>query len=728
MKTELNLTDNALTVLERRYLKKDLDGNVVEKPEDMFRRVADNIAEADRNYGASDEEVKETADTFYEMMTNLEFLPNSPTLMNAGQEFQQLSACFVLPVEDSMESIFQAVKDTAMIHRSGGGTGFSFSRLRPKDDIVNSTGGKSSGPVSFIGAFNAATEVVKQGGKRRGANMAVLRVDHPDIEEFIEVKSDLSKLTNFNLSVAVTDEFMEAVENDWFYDFINPRNGEVVESVKARLIFDRMTELAWESGEPGVIFIDVMNKHNPTPHVGEYESCNPCGEQVLLPNESCNLGSINVSKCVIDCGDHYIVDWGKLSEIVLDAVHFLDNVIDMNDYPLPQIEEVTKSNRKIGLGVMGFADLLILLGISYGSTEAEEMAAKLMEHITYEARDVSNSLAEKRGAFPNWAHSVYDFPMRNATVTTIAPTGTISIIAGCSSGIEPLFAIAYSRNVMDGEELVEVNPLFEQVARDCGFYSEELMQQIADDGSIHEIEEIPEDVRNVFVTAHDVSPENHVRMQAAFQEYTDNAISKTVNLPREATVEDVRDIYKLAYELGCKGITVYRDGSREGQVLTTGKTEQEEPVEIAPRDRPMVVNGQTCAVRTGCGKLYVTLNEDDKGPFEVFCTMGKSGGCAASQSEALARMISLAFRCGIPSEEVARQLRGISCHSPAWNGNGERVLSCADAVGKVIDRLTGNEVVRSHSDGGGACPECGGSLSFEEGCATCHGCGYSKCG
>lgn len=729
MTTSLALTDNALTVLERRYLKRDEDGNATERPEDMFRRVADNIASADLQYGATEEEVKQTADRFYEMMAELKFLPNSPTLMNAGRELQQLSACFVLPIEDSMESIFQTLKDAALVAKSGGGCGYSFSRLRPANDVVQSTNGISSGPISFMEVYNASTEAVKQGGVRRGANMAVLRVDHPDIEEFIEVKSDLTKLTNFNLSVAVTDEFMEAVENDWWHDFVNPRDGEVTESVKARDIFNRMTELAWESGEPGAIFIDEMNRYNPTPHIGEYETCNPCGEQVLLPNESCNLGSINLSQFVTYYGDHYVVNWTELSYAVRDAVHFLDNVIDMNKYPLPQIEEMTKGNRKIGLGVMGFADLLILLGIPYGSTEAEGMAAKVMEHITYAARDASHELAEKRGVFPNWEGSIFDRTMRNATVTTIAPTGTISIIAGCSSGIEPLFAMAYTRNVMDGDELVEVNPLFESVARERGFYSEELMRKIAESGTLHGIEEVPEDVRDLFVTAHDVSPESHVRMQAEFQTFTDNAISKTVNLPHDATVEDVREIYKLAYDLGCKGITVYRDGSRSGQVLTTGKTEQDDPVEILPRERPVVVSGKTCAMRTGCGKLYITLNEDGEGPFEVFCTMGKSGGCAASQSEALARLISLAFRCGIPAEEVAKQLRGISCHSPAWNGGGERVLSCADAVGKAISKLAmdAEELVHEVS-GGGACPECGGSLSFEEGCVVCHGCGYSKCG
>lgn len=714
------LSDNAITVLERRYLKKDLEGNVIETPQDMFRRVADNIAEADRNYGASDEEVCQTAETFYGMMSRLEFLPNSPTLMNAGRDFQQLSACFVLPIEDSMESIFQTVKDMANVHKLAGGTGFSFSRLRPANDMVCSTRGVSSGPVSFMNVFNAATEAVKQGGMRRGANMGVLRVDHPDIMEFIEAKADHSKLTNFNISVAVTDKFMEAVENEEDFPLINPRSNEEVGRLNAREVFDRMTELAWDGGDPGVIFIDEMNRYNQTPGVGMIESCNPCGEVPLLPNESCNLASINLSKFVKTNGG---IDWRGLSDTIHDAVHFLDNVIDMNEFPLPQIKEATRGNRKIGLGVMGFADMLLLLGVQYNSQRALEVAKEVMEYIQMHGHLASEKLAEKRGAFPNYPDSVYEKPIRNATVTTIAPTGTISMIAGCSSGIEPLFAVAYSRHVMD-DELIEVHPIFEQMAKSRGFYSEELMRSIAEAG--HMTPEVPEDIAHLFVTAHDVTPEYHIRMQAAFQKFTDNAVSKTVNLPNDATVADVAKVYRLAYELGCKGVTVYRDGSREGQVLTTGKTEED--VQASPRERPTVVNGKTCAMSTGCGKLYVTLNSDDDGPFELFATMGKAGGCAASQSEALARMVSLAFRCGIPAEDVSKQLRGISCHQPAWGNGGERVLSCADAVGKAIMSLTTGEKIGHSGAPAGACPECGGVLVFESGCNSCKDCGYSKCG
>ncbi|MGI5819115.1 MAG: vitamin B12-dependent ribonucleotide reductase [Armatimonadota bacterium] len=743
IQTDLQLSENALTVLARRYLKKDTDGNVIERPEDMFRRVAENIASADGDYGASDAEVAACADEFYRMMARQEFMPNSPTLMNAGREFQQLSACFVLPVEDSMESIFQAVKDTAMIHKSGGGTGFSFSRLRPAEDIVSSTRGVSSGPVSFMKVFDAATEAIKQGGVRRGANMAVLRIDHPDILQFIEAKSDHTQLTNFNLSVGATARFMRAVQKGQDFDLINPRTGEKSGSLNAREVFHRMAELAWQGGDPGIIFLDRINEHNPTPHVGEIEATNPCGEQPLLPHESCNLGSINLARFVTGSGKAAKIDWDGLRATVHRAVHFLDNVIDKNVLPLPQIAEQTRANRKIGLGVMGFSDMLILLGVAYNSPEAVRAAEQIMQFITEEARSRSRELADQRGAFPNWKGSVYAQvgaePLRNATVTTIAPTGTISIISGCSSGIEPLFAVVYTRHVLDKDELLEIHPLFEEMARDRGFYSPELMKEIAAKGTLHGIEAIPPDVRELFVTAHDITPEWHIRLQAAFQEYTDNAVSKTVNFPNEATVDDVEHVYRLAYELGCKGVTIYRDGSRDEQVLTTGRTEKarrgaEGPVEIGPRERPPVVTGQTRAMRTGCGKLYVTLNRDEQGPFELFAAMGKAGGCAASQSEALARMVSLAFRCGIPAEQVVRQLRGISCHLPAWEPGGERILSCADAVAKAIEQCITPEGEQLAMDFGGsgtnhagACPDCGGTLVYESGCNVCRDCGYSQC-
>ncbi len=742
---DLQLSENAIAVLERRYLKKDESGRPIETPAEMFRRVAHNIAAADANYGASEAEVRQREEQFYRLLTSLEFLPNSPTLMNAGGPFQQLSACFVLPIEDSMESIFEAVKNTALIHKSGGGTGFSFSRLRPKDDIVSSTKGVSSGPVSFMKVFDAATEAIKQGGRRRGANMAVLRVDHPDIMEFILSKRDHTQLNNFNISVAVTDEFMHRARNGETYELINPRSGQVTDVLNAAEVFEKMVELAWDGGDPGIMFIDRINADNPTPQVGDIESTNPCGEQPLLPYESCNLGSINLAKMVKGDIGSATIDWDHLAETVHLAVRFLDNVIDMNRFPLPEIEKMTKANRKIGLGVMGFADMLIYLGVPYACQQAVEIAEQVMSFIRQEARRTSAELAGERGTFPNWEESIFNrdgqrLPLRNATTTTIAPTGTISIIAGVSSGIEPLFAVAFTRNVMDGTKLVEVNPLFERIARARGFYSPELIQEITAKGSLKDVSAVPEDVKALFVTAHDVPAEWHVRMQAAFQKYTDNAVSKTVNFPNEATVEDVATVYNLAFDLGCKGITIYRDGSREGQVLTAGKTASKEASQATmlqpqPRERPTSVQGTTIMMRTGCGKLYVTVNKDEQGrPFEVFGNMGKAGGCAASQTEALARLISLAFRSGIPAEHVVKQLKGISCHMPAWEPGGGRILSCADAFAKAIERCVLPQDAqlsidfRESSFGHlGACPECGGALFSEGGCVVCRDCGYSQC-
>ena len=569
VKDELKLSLNAVSVLERRYLLKDEEGRVVETPAQMFRRVAKAIAAVDRRYDP-EADVKAVEEEFYNIMANLEFLPNSPTLMNAGTDIGQLSACFVIPVEDSVESIFDALKYMALVHKSGGGTGFSFSRLRPKGDLVKSTKGIASGPVSFMRVFDTATDVIKQGGRRRGANMGILRVDHPDIMEFITAKTREGFLSNFNLSVAVTDEFMKAVENEEEYSLINPRTNKEVRRLKASDVFDLIVTMAWKTGDPGVVFIDRLNKANPTPLLGEVESTNPCGEQPLLPFESCNLGSINLAKMVEDGK----INFEKLRKTVKTAVHFLDNVIDANQYPLKQIEEKTLGNRKIGLGVMGFAEALIKLGIPYDSEQAVQVAERLMRFISKEARKASVELGLKRGSFPNFKGSVWERKgykaMRNATVTTIAPTGTISIIAGTTSGIEPLFAVSFVRNVMEGTRLLEVNPLFEEIAKKEGFYSEDLMMNIAKKGSIQDFTEIPESVRRIFVTALDIGPEWHIRIQAAFQKYTDNAVSKTINFPHDATVDQVRKAFLLAYKLGCKGITVYRYGSKREQVLYIG--------------------------------------------------------------------------------------------------------------------------------------------------------------
>ena len=1163
---KLNISENCLTVLERRYLKKDKNGKVIETPGEMFRRVSRHIASADKLYGASDTEVQKTEKDFYDVMSNFVFMPNSPTLMNAGKDLGQLSACFVLPVEDSMESIFDAIKNTAMIHKSGGGTGFSFSRLRPKNSVVRSTGGVSSGPVSFMKVFNAATQAVKQGGTRRGANMGILRVDHPDILEFIKCKENDKEITNFNISVALTEDFMNKVIEDGEYDLLDPHTKKAGGRLKAKEVFDSIVEMAWKNGEPGIVFIDRINKDNPTPRSGEIESTNPCvvgrtlvstehglmrmeavvryfnngglriatddriaeilysrknnggitvkikpgitfnsitkafctgrkdvfrlitvsgyeleatadhkvmttegwvklnelrkdyhevliqskegkfnnskglpfpvinnfigengrryklnlpsewskelgqvlgwivgdgwlregdkncrlgltfskddkeildylkpllnswygydikeverengvthlsyhskyfveffkklgvaawqsdekmvpesiytapkeaiigflqglfgadgtvnfrigcssyvrltakslkilkgvqqlllslgiksriynrnrkgrygfeyinkngaikkyyldgicyeieisreavmkffdtvgflcnkhqgkinkfydkryykdsfkeriksierigneliyeltepktysfitngflsldcGEQPLLPFESCNLGSINLSKIICEKSGKKDVDWRKLKRVVHTGVHFLDNVIDMNKFPLEQIREMTRKNRKIGLGVMGWADMLIQLEIPYNSDEAVELAGKIMSFIDKESRDKSEEIAERRGAFPLYNDSVFSEEgsgvRRNATLTTIAPTGTISIISNASSGIEPLFAISYYRNVMDNDKLVEVNPLFEETAKRGGFYSRKLMERITDKGSVKDIDEVPERYKRIFVTAHDITPIWHIRMQAAFQKYTDNAVSKTVNFHTNATKDDIRGVYMLAYKLGCKGVTIYRDKSREEQVLNINLKTKDTGIDhnpavkdksIAPRPRPVVTTGTTTKITTGCGNLYITINVDAKNmPFEVFIQMGKAGGCAASQLEAIGRLVSLALRSGVENKKIVDQLRGIRCPSPSWQKGG-RIFSCADAIARVLELRLGNgeiphkeEALEKHSPHTmiedklgtvvGVCPDCGAALRHEEGCVVCRSCGYSKC-
>ncbi len=743
--TNLPLSNNALVVLARRYLKKDEENHVAETPEDMFRRVARAIAQADALYDPK-ADIGAVEETFYDLMTSLRFMPNSPTLMNAGRELGQLSACFVLPVDDSIESIFEAVKHTAMIHKSGGGTGFSFSRIRPEGDRVKTTHGVASGPISFMTIFDVATETIKQGGTRRGANMGILRVDHPDIEKFITAKKRTDRLNNFNISVALTEEFMWAVERDEEFPLVSPRSGKTIRTVKARELFDLIVESAWASGEPGIVFIDRINRSNPTPLLGQIESTNPCGEQPLLPYESCNLGSINLGLFVRDAQ----IDYPALADTIREGVHFLDNVIDVNRFPLDEIREMTQKTRKIGLGVMGFADMLIRLGVPYNSDRAIALSEEVMAFIDRESKKASADLARTRGNFPAYAGSVHDRPetpfMRNATTTTIAPTGTISIIAGASSGIEPLFAVSYIRRVLDGTELVEAHPLFVQAMKERGLYSDSLMARIAEKGSVATFDEVPEDLKRIFVTAMDITPDAHIAIQAAFQRNTDNAVSKTVNFPEEASRDDIRKAYLLAWHQGLKGITIYRYGSRPIQVLNLKKEKKKEekaspaPMtvqptasglnlgtngKIIPRPRPARTRGITERMRTGCGNLYVTVNWDDQDICEVFAQMGKAGGCAACQIEAETRLISLALRAGVSAKAIVKQLAGIRCPSPVWY-EGIQILSCPDAVAKVLGNLAQIRIEKE-LPAQVTCPECGAMLEPEGGCMVCRSCGFSKC-
>ena len=821
-----DLTENARIVLAKRYLKKDAEGTPTEEPEVMFWRVAKVIANVDREYGASEAAVEELARQFYDLMITGMFEPNSPTLMNAGRPLGQLSACFVLPVDDALSNgksgIYDTLKAMALVHQSGGGTGFSFSRLRPTGAQVKSTMGVASGPISFMTLYDASTEVVKQGGTRRGANMGILRVDHPDIRSFIACKNDTSRITNFNISVALTDKFMEAVKAGERYDLVNPKTQEVMGQDDAREIFDLIIHGAWKTGEPGTFFIDRANAFNPVPALGSYEATNPCGEQPLLPYDVCNLGSINLAHFVladpIPGGDPAeAVNWDALRQTVHLSTHFLDNVIDASQYPLQDITDLAHTIRRIGLGVMGWADMLIALGIPYDSAEGVEMGRKVMGFLNDEARNASENLAEAREPFPAWEESIWGPDdqcardaagqriremrrLRNCNLTTVAPTGTISIFAGCSGGIEPIFAVAFMRHQADSM-MPDVNPAFVARAQAEGWYSEELMARIAEEGHIH-FPEVPQEVQAVFKTAHDISPEWHVRMQAGFQEHTDSAISKTTNFPAQATEDDVRKIYQLAYELDCKGVTVYRDGSRSGQVLSTGKTGKSTEGQEAgsgdvealeqqladareslhglrmeldqlyrdrdendltaaasrhKRQRPSMLRGRTLKLNSPLGDLYVTINEDDGGrPFEVFCTLGKAGGAATADAEAIGRLISLALRSGIPVSAVKDQLRGVSSDRAVGVGPN-KVLSLPDAIGQAIERyLAEKEGVQemlplgasvdaggdaggaqpqfsssagAHTNFFGSCPECGaGQLSFEEGCVKCHICGYSECG
>jgi ribonucleoside-diphosphate reductase alpha chain len=748
----LDLSANAITVLERRYLVKDDQGAPAEQPVDLFWRVARTVAAPDLRYGASERAAEGLAETFFELMATRAWMPNSPTLMNAGRPLGQLSACFVLPVDDCLSNGHSGIYDTlramALVHQSGGGTGFSFSRLRPHNDVVRSTMGVASGPVSFMKLYDASTDVVKQGGTRRGANMGILRVDHPDILEFIRCKDDLTQITNFNISVAATDAFMRAVEEGTSYDLIHPRTGSVVGRLEAREVFRTIVHGAWKTGEPGVYFIDRANHFNPVPHLGSYEATNPCGEQPLLPYDVCNLGSVNLGLFARD-GD---VDWERLRTVVHLCTHFLDNVIDANKYPLSEIDDLAQRIRRIGLGVMGWADLLVRLGIRYDSEEGVALGRKVMEFVDEEAKAASEKLAEQRGVFPEWERSIWGpdatcargpkgervRPMRklrNCNLTTVAPTGTISIIAGCSSGIEPLFAVAFMRN-QAGVLMPDVNEDFVALAKQEGWYTEALMQQIAAVGDIH-FDQVPAKWQRIFVTAHDVTPEWHIQMQAAFQEFTDSAISKTCNFANDATEDYVEKIYRYAYKLGCKGVTVYRDGAREMQVLSTGSTakkvqaqaatmgsavsapgastgadalaealgrlaeleaelgrtraqlhdaEAENLQRRAKRSRPDLLKGATRRIETPLGTMYVNITEDDKGqPFEVFISLGKAGGALMADVEAIGRLISLALRSGIPMREVYRQLRGISSDRVVGLGPN-KVLSVPDAIGIAIEK------------------------------------------
>lgn len=737
---DITVNSNANIVLQKRYYLKGLDGETIENATGLFWRVASAVAQEEKKYKKSSWKAEDLSRAFFDAMTEWKFLPNSPTLMNAGTNLGQLSACFVLPVGDSIEEIFDAVKHAAMIHKSGGGTGFSFSRIRPKDSRVGSTGGVASGPLSFLRIFNTATEQIKQGGTRRGANMGILRVDHPDIIEFIRAKERDGDFNNFNLSIGLTEDFMKAVEKKEEYPLIHPKTREVVKQLNARDVFEMLVQKAWESGDPGIIFLDRINRDNPTPEIGEMESTNPCGEQPLLPYEACNLGSINLAAFFIQ-GENKdsSIDWEELKRVIHLSVRFLDNVIDASRFPLERITEMVHSNRKIGLGVMGWADLLFRLRIPYDSQEAINLAGKVMSFIQEEGRAASFQLAKERGAFPNFDQSTFAKkgmgPYRNATITTIAPTGTLSIIAGCSSGVEPLFALCFSRNVMDGERLVEVNPYFEEALKKEEAYSSKLMEAVAAKGSIAQMDFLSEGLRQVFVSAMDIDPIWHLKMQAAFQEHTDNAVSKTVNLPNAATIDDIRKVYWMAYELGCKGVTVYRDGCKSIQVLYTAESEKKESAveEVhTVRERPELVYGFTQKVRTGHGVMYVTINEMDGKPFEVFTTIGKSGRSITAKAEAIGRLVSLALRSGIEVKEIVRQIKGIGGEAPAFHqGKHGQVMSIPDGISWALENRYLNSDKPVHDTSGmigQRCPECDEKLVFQEGCLICPGCAFTKCG
>jgi len=752
-------------LLRRRYLCKDVRGQVIETPRKMFARVANAVAGVERKHGATDSIIAELAERFFHPMRTGVFLPNSPTLMNAGRKDGMCSACFVLPVEDSIDGIFDSVKQTALVQKAGGGTGFAFDSLRPTGDAVASSGGTTSGPISFMRVFSETTMAIQQGAHRRGANMAMCSVKHPDILNFIRAKTDPSQFTNFNLSVKVTNSFMMALEEgpDGPHIVINPRTGrryliprsvslpgyslqDLVAAGGARVpcysrrdIWNMIVTNAHATGEPGICFIDRVNEDNPTPGLGRIQATNPCGEQPLLANEACNLGSINLAEFVSEDGGD--VDWNALGEVTQLAVRFLDNVVDLTCYPTEQIRERSLGNRKVGLGVMGFADALILLGMRYDSDAALGFASGISRFIQEQAHEASSRLAEQRGSFPNWAGSVWDakhpVPMRNATVTTIAPTGSISIIAGCSSGIEPIYSLAFRRRALEGQEFTQVHPLLERIGHGGGWMTDSVRQALVEGAPVTQILAIPSGVAEALVTAHEVPPEWHVRMQAAFQQNVDNAVSKTVNLPNDAGVAEVDKVFRMAFELGCKGITVYRDGSRSGQTLTLSAENRKETIVSnngsTPRNRGRVTSGQTFKYRMGCGTLFVTVNRDENGLCEVFANLGKAGGCP-SQSEATCRAISTALRSGVSPKELIEQLRGIRCLSTAAARKGDstiKVLSCPDAIARAIEESTGGSPNRStpgKHPAGRTCPFCGSAMRREAGCFVCDSCLHNSCG
>jgi len=758
-KKTTSYNDMRSEILRRRYLRKDREGKIVETEKEMFRRVADAVAAVEFQYGATNERIETVADTFYELMTTGKFLPNSPTLMNAGRSKGLLSACFVLPVEDSINGIFDAVKNTALIQKEGGGTGFDFSSLRPTGDIVASSGGKTSGPMSFMRVFAEATQAIQQGAFRRGANMGMMSVDHPDILRFIHAKRNSGSLTNFNVSVKVPDAFMSQLKKnlDAPHIVVNPRtkrryvvpHSVIIETytiddlipadqatadcLAVGEIWRMIVTNAHATGEPGICFIDRVNRDNPTPLLGEIQATNPCGEQPLLPYEACNLGSIDVSKFVLP--NRTDIDWPHLSKVVADAVRFLDNVIDANSWPLPEIKETTLGNRKIGLGVMGFSDALILLGIRYDSENAVNIAKELTKFTQKHAHTTSQQLAGTRGCFPNWEGSVWDTKhhrsIRNVGITTIAPTGTISLIAGCSSGIEPVFSLATKRRIMDDQEFIQLHPLLENLGTKEGWLTDRVRNQLVEGIPPSEIREMPKELSEVLVTAHEVSPEWHVKIQAVFQEHTDNAVSKTVNLPADATIEDIDKVYHWAFKLGTKGTTVYRDGCHENQVITPTSRLSDGPQQ-QPNLRPRVrtATGSTTKFRMGCGTLFVTVNKDERGLCEVFANLGKAGGCPA-QSEATCRAISAALRCGVEPGVLIEQLKGIRCLSTIArrkDNNDINILSCPDAIAKaIVEALGQHPNPRGYYPING-CPECGRPLRRETGCNVCDSCGYSKCG